>query len=369
MPKSPAHKEKKISLIKKIKRKVFFLLRLNHHPVIKVYNGYGNDKKIIVLGQVLKLSPFPRRTFRTNWIINLFSTLRLFMVIPFSNAKISIDWKGNIYVTKVEDDGCFRFEIVTKMPAIKGWQKVSVRLEEEKYLSQQIKSEGEIYIPFPSQHAFISDIDDTFLISHSASLRRKLYALFTKNAHSRKPFEGVVNHYNLLARGGQVNGNNNPFFYVSGSEWNLYDLILEFSRSNDLPKGIFLLSAIKKLTQFWKSGSNNLMTKFVRIVRIIEAFPGLQFVLMGDDSQMDADIYASVVKHFPGKIAAVYIRQVGRSKRKEIETKIKEMEHFSVPCCYFNHSAEAVIHSRMIGLIDKSELNQWNLPGLEEHPL
>jgi len=353
MSKKSVHKEKEISLIKKIKRKLFFFLRLNHHPVIKVYNGYGNDKKIIVLGQVLKLSPYPRKTFRSNWVINIFSTLRLFMVIPFPHAKISIHWQGNIYFTKVEDDGFFRFEILTETPSIKGWQKVSVKLEEEQYLFRQIESDGEIYIPYPSQHAFISDIDDTFLISHSVKLRKKLYALFTKNAHSRKPFEGVVNHYNLLAQGGQVNGNNNPFFYVSGSEWNLYDLIIEFSRRNDLPKGIFLLSAIKGITQFWKSGSNNLMTKFARIVRIIEAFPGLHFVLMGDDSQIDAEIYTSVVTHFPGKIFAVYIRQVGNTKRKETETKIKEMEFLSVNCCYFKHSAEAVIHSKTIGLVDK----------------
>ena len=357
MSKKSAHKEKEISLIRKIKRKLFFLVRLNHHPIIKVYNGYGNDIKIIVIGQVFKLSPYPRKTFRSNWVINLFSTLRLFMVIPFSNAKISIEWQGNFYFTKAEEDGFFRFEIFTEIPAIKGWQKVLVKLEEEKYILHQIKSAGEIYIPFPSQHAFISDIDDTFLISYSVKLRKKLHALFTKNAHSRKPFEGVVNHYNLLAQGGQVNGNNNPFFYVSGSEWNLYDLILEFSRSNDLPKGIFLLSEIKGITQFWKSGSNNLMTKFARIIRIIEAFPHLHFVLMGDDSQIDADIYASVVTHFPGKIFAVYLRQVGKIKRKEIEIKIKEMESLSVNCCYFKHSAEAVIHSKTIGLIDKNELN------------
>jgi len=353
MSKKTANKEKEISLTKKIKRKLFFLVRLNHHPVIKVYNGYGNDKKIIVLGQVLKLSPYPRKTFRTNWVINLFSTLRLFMVIPFSHAKISIECQGNVYFTKVEEDGFFRLEIFTNMPAIKGWQKVLVKLEEEKYFSRQIKSEGEIYIPYPSQHAFISDIDDTFLISHSVKLRKKLYALFTKNAHSRKPFEGVVNHYRLLASAGQVNGNANPFFYVSGSEWNLYDLILEFSQSNHLPKGIFLLSAIKGITQFWKSGSNNLLTKFARIVRIIEAFPHLHFVLMGDDSQMDAEIYTSVVTHFPGKIFAVYMRQVGNTKRNETETKIREMESLSVNCCYFKHSAEAIIHSKTIGLVDK----------------
>ena len=350
------HKEKEISLIKKIKRKMFFLLSLNHHPVIKVYHGYGNDEKIIVIGHVLKLSPFPRKTFRNNWLVNLFSLLRLFMIIPFSGAKISIEWQGIIHKTEAEADGFFRFELFPKEPPNKGWQKVLVRLEEEKYRTGLIHCIGEIYIPFPSQHGFISDIDDTFLISHSARLRRKLYVLFTKNAHSRKPFKGVVNHYNLLASHNLVNGNSNPFFYVSGSEWNLYSLIIEFSRLNHLPKGIFLLSSMKGLMQLWKSGSNNLMTKFTRVVRIIEAFPHLQFVLLGDDSQFDVNIYLSVVKHFPGKIFAVYIRQVGKKNNAQTEQRIKEIESHSVHCCYFKHSAEAVIHSENVGLIDKKQL-------------
>ena len=350
------HKEKKISLLKRIKRKIFFLLRLNNHPVIKVYHGYGNDEKIVVIGHVLKLSPFPRKTFRSNWLVNLFSMLRLFMVIPFPDARISIEWEEEIFYTNAEDDGFFRFEFSPKNCAKKGWQKVTVRLEEQKNRLRIVQCEGEIYIPFPSQHGFISDIDDTFLISYSTRLRRKLYVLFTKNAHSRKPFKGVVNHYDLLARHNQVEGNCNPFFYVSGSEWNLYSLIIEFSRVNKLPKGIFLLSAMKGLLQLWKSGSNNLMTKFTRIVRIIEAFPHLQFVLLGDDSQIDVSIYLSVVKHFPGKTFAVYIRQVGKTKNPETEAKIKEIENLAVHCCYFKHSSQAVLHSEKIGLIDKSQL-------------
>ncbi len=350
------HTQKKVSLGKKIKRKIFHFMRLNHHPVIRVYHGYGNENKMIVMGHVLKLSPYPRKTFRTNWIVNFFSMIRLFMVTPFSLAKISIEWNGTIYRTQAEKDGFFRFEFFPKLPVDKGWQTVVVRLEEEKYKHRNINSVSEIYVPFPSQHGFISDIDDTFLISHSARFRRKLHVLFTKNAHSRKPFKGVVKHYELLAKHNKVNGNRNPFFYVSGSEWNLYELITEFAQQNRMPKGIFLLSKMKVLHQFWNTGSTNLMTKFTRIVRVIEDFPGLQFILMGDDSQKDVSIYLSVVKHFPGKIFAVYIRQVGNKKNKKAEKDLKEMGNHSVHYCYFKHSADAILHSESIGLVDEKKI-------------
>jgi phosphatidate phosphatase APP1 len=351
MSKKIPNNENEISIAKKIKQKLFFLFRLNHHPVINVYNGYGNQKKITVLGSVLRLSPMPRKTYRQNVVINLFSMLRLFMVIPFSNAKISINWQGNIYYTEAERDGFFRFDIFQETAPKEGWQRILVKLEEKKYSLQKIQQYGEIYIPFSSQHAFISDIDDTLLISHSVHLRRRLFVLLSKNAHSRKAFEGVVNHYELLAKSGQVNNNYNPFFYVSGSEWNLYHFIVEFTRMNNLPKGIFLLSRLKGISELWKSGQSELMTKFTRIVRIIEDFPHLQFVLLGDDSQKDPEIYLSVVEHFPKKIFAVYIRCLANSPSEKVVGMINEMKNKGVLCCYFKNSVEAVIHSKMIGLI------------------
>jgi phosphatidate phosphatase APP1 len=351
MSKKIPHNENHISLLKKIRHKILFWFRLNHHPVIKVYNGYGNAQKIIVLGHVLRLSPMPRKTYRKNWIVNLFSVLRLFMVVPFANAKISINWKGHIYYTEAGQDGFFRFEIFPGTAANQGWQSVLVRLEEKEYSLQNIQQYGEIYIPFPSQYGFISDIDDTLLVSHSVHLRKRLFDLLTNNARTRKVFEGVVDHYQLLAANGQIKNNSNPFFYVSGSEWNLYDFIVEFFRVNDLPKGIFLLNQLKRVSQFWKSGQGELMTKFMRIIRVIEDFPHLLFVLLGDDSQKDPEIYLSVVKHFPKKIFAVYIRCLGESPSGKVQDMIHEMESDGVLSCYFKHSSEAVVHSKMIGLI------------------
>ena len=158
-----------------------------------------------------------------------------------------MEW-NTIHHTATEDDGFFRFEIFPQTAPEAGWQKISVHLEEEKYHRKNIHGQGNIFIPFASSHALISDIDDTFLISHSSRMRRRLYVLFTKNARTRKPFEGVVNHYKLLACSNVSGKNANPFFYVSSSEWNLYDFIVEFSRRNELPEGVFLLSQLKRIS-------------------------------------------------------------------------------------------------------------------------
>ena len=123
---------------------------------------------------------------------------------------------------------------------------------------------GHVYIPYNTQYGFISDIDDTFLISHSSNLRKRLFVLFTQNARTRKPFVGVVNHYQLLANSNTTPDAPNPFFFVSSSEWNLYDYILEFTIVNEIPKGIFLLNQLKRFNQLLKTGQNNHQAKFTR---------------------------------------------------------------------------------------------------------
>jgi phosphatidate phosphatase APP1 len=345
------HKEKKLSLLIRIKQKILFLFRLDHHPVIKVYNGYGNPEKIIVFGHVLKLSPMLRKTYRQNWIINIFSMLRLFMVEPYKCAKLSMEWGGILLHAQTEDDGFFKFELSPVTPPKPGWHNITVKLEEERYRAQKIYGTGQVSIPFHSTYAFVSDIDDTFLISHSSRLRKRLYVLFTKNARSRKPFAGVVNHYQLLAATAQKENITNPFFYVSSSEWNLFDFIIEFSRKNGLPKGVYLLSELKKFRDVWRTGQNKHATKFMRIVRIVEAYPHLRFVLFGDDSQEDPNIYSALADHFSNKIFAVYIRRVHKNKYTGVQKVVDKMITAGIPCCYFIHSGEAIAHSKSIGLI------------------
>ncbi|MEP6927423.1 MAG: phosphatase domain-containing protein [Ginsengibacter sp.] len=339
-------------MLRRLKHKILFLFRLDHHPVIRVYNGYGSSGKIIAFGHVLKLSPMLRKTYRHNWVVNLFSMLRLFMVKPYKCAKLSMEWDGTLLHAQAQDDGFFKFEWSPAVPPKPGWHNISVNLEEEKYVAQKIHGTGEVNIPFHSTYAFVSDIDDTFLISHSSRLRKRLYVLFTKNARSRKPFAGVVNHYQLLAASAQKENISNPFFFVSSSEWNLFDFIKEFSRENGLPKGVYLLSELKRLKEVWKTGQNKHATKFFRIVRIIEAYPHLRFVLFGDDSQEDPNIYSSLVKHFPDKIYSVYIRRVHKTKYVTVQEAIDKIIGAGTHCCYFIHSSEAIDHSKSIGLID-----------------
>ncbi|GAC1378751.1 MAG: App1 family protein [Ginsengibacter sp.] len=344
------HTEKNLSFLDQIRNRLLFWLRLTDKPVIRVYNSYGNNLNVTIIGHVLRFGPMPRRHYRKFFLPNMLAVFRLFMVKPWKGATVKTEWEGITYFTTTESDGFYKLEFTPENPVAPGWHKIKVVIDDEN--SGYGMGHGELYIPYRYQYAFISDIDDTFLISHSSKLRRRLYVLFTKHARSRRPFEGVVNHYKLLSENNAIKGTYNPFFYVSSSEWNLYDFIVEFSFSNGLPKGVFLLNQLKTLTQVFLTGQNKHSTKFFRIVRLIEAFPQQQYVLFGDDSQEDPSIYASIVEHFPGKVFAIYIRHVHHSHKNEVNIILDRILNNGVACCYFTHSSEAIIHSKKIGLIN-----------------
>ena len=85
-----------------------------------------------------------------------------------------MEWEGILIHSKAQDDGFFKFEWSPVTPPAPGWHDVIIKLEEEKYSKQKIYGSGQVHIPFNSTYAFISDIDDTFLISHSSRLRKRL---------------------------------------------------------------------------------------------------------------------------------------------------------------------------------------------------
>jgi phosphatidate phosphatase APP1 len=347
----------RLSFWEKLRQKLLHPLRLTDQPVVKVYHGFGNDTTITVIGHVFLFSPIPRKHYSRSFLTNTFALLRLFMVTPYRNTHLKMQWNGQWIHTRSESDGFFKFEWKIDAPLGYGWHDVQVLLlGADKDNAPIASGKGMFYIPYSNQYAFVSDIDDTFLISHSSNLRKRLFVLLTENAHSRRPFDGVVKHYQLLARAGVPHAESNPFFFVSSSEWNLYDYIRAFAIKQELPQGVYLLNQLKLFSELGKTGQNNHSTKFMRIVRILEAYPDLVFILLGDDTQEDPTIYASIVAHFPGKIRAVYLRKVRKKTKPTVLPAIEKMEEAGVACCYFAHSKEAINHSVSIGLIHQPEM-------------
>jgi phosphatidate phosphatase APP1 len=323
---------------------------INTIPVIKVYQGFGHQQHMVVFGHVLARSPRPQSYARNNIIRNMLQLLRLFFVKPLPGAHVQLQWENKVIETSTEYDGFFKLEWASPSSVPAGTHRVTVAYIDQTN-NQVYRGEGSVVVPHITQVGIISDIDDTFLISHSATIFRRLYTLFTLNARTRKAFEGVARHYQLLQFAQTQPDEPNPFFFVSSSEWNLYDYLQEFIQVQQLPPGIFLLNQIKRWYELFKTGKTKHEGKFARVIRIMEAFPNQRFVLLGDNSQKDPVIYSSVAKHFPTRVVAVYIRIVAPHKQAAAQALNQQLQAAGIPCCLFTHSETAIKHSVEIGLI------------------
>jgi phosphatidate phosphatase APP1 len=317
---------------------------------VKVYHGYGHQDNLVVFGHVFSGKSQSPRKFTDNIITNAIHLTKLFFVKPVPNVKVMLQWGNqNIYSTTAAD-GFFSFEWKSDRNIDAGWHGIEVYILDSQGYKLKF-GKGKVFIPNSTQYGFISDIDDTVLVSHSNTTGKKLRTMFTKNPRSRKTFSDVVKFYKLLSLADTEPSLLNPFFYVSSSEWNLYDDLNEFFKHNGLPKGAFLLNKLKKWYQLFKIGKTNHEGKLIRVTRILAAFPKQVFVLLGDNSQRDPHIYFSIANKYPEQIKAIYIRNVDSKKALSTLNLLKTIENKSIFTFQFKHTDEAILHAKTIGLI------------------
>lgn len=319
-------------------------------PILKLYRGYANEGELIVMGHVFKPTKKKDYDFQHKNFKNATSIIGLYRVKTQANADVYLEYKNTKIHTKTLIDGYFKFCIPLEQNVDYGWINYQVSIF---YNNKEIVAKESYIRPHKGDIGIISDIDDTFLVSYSLNPLKKLYHLLFRNVDSRKVYEDVVPHYQSLSLAGRTNeGEANAFFYVSSSEWNLYRFIVKFAEIHKLPKAVLLLKDIKSsLTDFLWTGRGNHNHKFEKIKHILEFYPNLKYVLMGDDSQDDAFLYEAICKIFPLTVKAVYIRKTSKKKNKKIIQALESIESIGISTCYFTHSSEAISHSKMIGLI------------------
>lgn len=323
---------------------------MNNSFSVKIYHGYGHTQNLVIYGHVFKFRAKSRQKYSNNLFVNIIYLLKLFVLKPYPWAKVRLTFKDQVVYQTTEYDGFFKFEWKAEENVSAGWHPVKVELVDERDEVLAVNT-GDVYVPHITQYAFISDIDDTVMVSHSATIGRRLRELFIKNPHTRKTFPLAAKHYNLLALSHTDAAHPNPFFYVSSSEWNLYDYLVETFRFNKLPEGAFLLNQIKLWKNLLKTGKTGHEGKLLRVMRILDAFPNQKFIFFGDNSQHDPDIYSTIAAKYPEHIAAVYIRNIRPGRAEMTRETLKKVEAQQIHTCLFTGSQEAIDHAVSIGLI------------------
>jgi phosphatidate phosphatase APP1 len=170
------------------------------------------------------------------------------------------------------------------------------------------------------------------------------------------PFPGVAAFYDALEKGGGGT-RSNPIFYVSSSPWNIYDVIAEFLDIQKIPRGPLIL-------RDWDIGLEMLAAsrhadhKSAIIRDILALHPAMQFILIGDSSQQDPEIYQRIVAEFPNRVKAIYIRDVTRNNERSESVKKLAAEVLAAGSTLVlaEHTLDAAKHAADQGWIKESDL-------------
>ncbi|MGH3088035.1 MAG: App1 family protein, partial [Rubrobacteraceae bacterium] len=215
------------------------------------------------------------------------------------------------------------------------------------------RATGRVLVPESDRAEFgvISDIDDTVVLSKAASVLKMFWIVLLNNAHTRLPFPGVGAFYEALHRGGD-GSRRNPLFYVSSSPWNIYDLLVDFMDVHGVPAGPIFLKDWSP-TVLGKHEDH----KLGLIRRLLADYPDLPFVLIGDSGQEDPEIYHDAAIENPGRIQAIYIRDVtGEERRKEITALSKRIP--DVQMKLVKDSAAAAEHALSLDLVSRESARE-----------
>jgi phosphatidate phosphatase APP1 len=179
-----------------------------------------------------------------------------------------------------------------------------------------------------------------------------------KNARTRLPLKGVAGFYKALQLGRNGSGRN-PLFYVSSSPWNMYDLFQEFFQIHNIPVGPIFLRDWGFERQSMVA-VNNRKYKLEAIRNILDKFSNLNFILIGDSGEKDAEIYTEIIQSYPGRILTAYIRRVRQDlqRQNEIQELANQVEGLNSILLYAEDTQVMAEHAAQSGWIKLSPASQ-----------
>lgn len=313
------------------------------------YRGYGTPERLHLSGRVLEDEPVGAAGENDSLWKNMANTWKRFESdeVPFARVRVRVPgWEKEV---TADDEGYFHAAI--EAPRLTGsdtWHPVDLELV---HPEPGVRATGQVMVPSAdAEYGVISDIDDTVVETGVTQRLAMARTVFLGNARTRLPFKGVAAFYQALVEGVQEGGPN-PIFFVSGSPWNLYDLLIEFMELQGIPRGPLLLKDFglgpRKLLK-----TDTREHKLGCIRPILDLYPKLPFILIGDSGERDPEIYREVVREYPGRIRAIYIRQIGSGRRSdEVLELAKEVREEGVAMLLVKDTEAAAVHARESGWI------------------
>ena len=325
-------------------------------PVIVTYRGFRSGSHLFLAGAVMENKGLGKPEKKSSVWQNILAMLKRYSSDQIPGVDVEIFIPDRSYSSVSDENGYFRLSSTMEPAVIQDERSrqlytVHAEIEDDDSLCE-ISASSELILPQKkNRFGVISDIDDTILVSYSTQTLKKLRLMLLRNAITRKPFPGISAFYTALHKGYRGD-EENPFFYVSSSEWNLYDLLEDFCSFNKFPSGVFMLRELEG--SILRSGRGNHEHKLTKIRTVLSAFDTLPFILIGDNGQRDPEIYSKICEEFPGRIIVSYIRNVSGKKTKRTEALKNRMRETGTEMLLVKDTYEAALDAANRKLIAPS---------------
>lgn len=320
----------------RLQRTVRKSLRLLTRPVrmakgrggiaVQAYRGYGSSEQVFLIGRVFRQPEFGARLPEGTLGRILNDLGRRLMRRGVSDALLIARLYGGEQYVRTDKDGYFRvhMSLLSRPYADVSWHGMELEL----IRPVRIRTQGIVFIPpAPSRFVVISDIDDTIMYTGVASKAKMLWHLFAQDAANRTAFPGMAALLRALHRG-KDGTDVNPMLYVSRAPWSIYEVLDEFFNMHRIPVGPLLFLREWGLTLQRPLPRQAKGHKMAVIRSMMQVYHELPVVLIGDSGQRDAEVYAQIVREQPGRVLAIYIRNVSKGWRRPqaIEDLAREVE-------------------------------------------
>lgn len=159
---------------------------------------------------------------------------------------------------------------------------------------------GDAWLVAAEGVSVVSDIDDTIKVTGVGDKSAVLANTFLRE------FVAVPGMPALLARAA---GRGAAFHYVSLGPWQLGPLLEEFLARDGFPGGSLHLQPFRvKDGEFGDLIGDSREKKLAAIEPLLATWPRRRFVLLGDSSQVDPEVYGELARRHPGRIERIVIR-------------------------------------------------------------
>ena len=327
-------------------------------PILVPYRGMATPDGVWIRGRVMEdqgvmTAPHSESTLKNVWL-----TLKRYETDEISGARVSWQALGQEGELVTDKEGYFDAILpIHPGPDTAPWflvklELISAPFHEVSPLSAEVHVRT---LSLDAKFGVISDIDDTIVKTGATNFVKHWRTVVANSAKSRTAFPGVSHLYRAFAKGA-AGDETNPIFYVSSSPWNLYDLFQSFLALREIPTGPMFLKDFGLDQDKWLTGGHD-DHKLKMIERIMEAYPSINFVLIGDSGQRDAAIYAEAARRHKGRVIAVHIRDVtGGDLAADASDGIAALEQMAIPVSHAETLNEAANSAHSMGLIDAADV-------------